>query len=88
MNEEFSSARDAVISELAEAFTEEIRQGKDPCVEDWARRHPDYAGQIRHLFPALQSIEQVPEHVAELLTRGGVVEPTTRNQRNREDTGG
>jgi serine/threonine protein kinase/WD40 repeat protein len=45
------------LGELAEEFTARVRAGQLPEVEDYARRHPDLAGRIRELFPALLLLE-------------------------------
>jgi serine/threonine protein kinase/WD40 repeat protein len=46
-----------LLGELAEEFTARVRAGQLPEVEDYARRHPDLAGRIRELFPALLLLE-------------------------------
>src|SRR5262249_30718642 len=43
--------------ELAEEFVQRIRRGERPSVEDYVAAHPEHAGQIRELFPALVLIE-------------------------------
>jgi WD40 repeat protein len=42
---------------VAEAFLAEYRAGARPAVNDYARRHPELADQIRSLFPALLELE-------------------------------
>jgi WD40 repeat protein/tetratricopeptide (TPR) repeat protein len=46
-----------LLGELAEEFTARVRAGQLPELEDYARRHPDLAGRIRELFPALLLLE-------------------------------
>jgi tetratricopeptide (TPR) repeat protein len=42
---------------LTEEFTERLRSGERPGIEDYARLHPDLAPRIRRLFPALVALE-------------------------------
>jgi hypothetical protein len=44
---------------LAEAFLERQRRGERPAVEAYAAAHPDLAGEIRRLFPALLMMEEL-----------------------------
>ncbi len=46
------------LEELADAFVEEFRQGKNPDVHEYARRHPEFAKDILDLFPALLLLEK------------------------------
>jgi serine/threonine protein kinase len=48
------------LDDLAEAFLEEVRGGRDPSVSEYARRHPDLAGRIHELFPTLLALERLP----------------------------
>jgi serine/threonine protein kinase len=43
---------------LASQFAEEMRAGKRPSVESWARRFPPHAKRIREYFPVLAMLEQ------------------------------
>ncbi len=43
---------------LASQFVEELRQGKKPSIEIYARRYPRHAGTIRDSFPMLALLEQ------------------------------
>ncbi|MEQ8786175.1 MAG: serine/threonine-protein kinase [Pirellulaceae bacterium] len=47
------------LEELAEQFASEHRRGLSPTIEDYARRHPKYAAEIRDLFPALVVMEDL-----------------------------
>ncbi|HET6576261.1 MAG TPA: serine/threonine-protein kinase, partial [Fimbriiglobus sp.] len=53
-----SSASDRVL-ELAEEFVARHRRGERPRVEEYARRHPDLADEIRQVFPALAMMENI-----------------------------
>ena len=43
---------------LASQFVEELRTGKKPSVENYARRYPVHADVIRESFPVLAILEQ------------------------------
>lgn len=43
---------------LVSRFSEEVRRGLRPSVEKYARDHAGLAGQIRELFPLVESLEQ------------------------------
>ena len=43
---------------LLTQFGEEIRLGRAPTIDDYAKRHPDLAEQIRELFPLVHGLEQ------------------------------
>src|SRR5215470_13918620 len=47
------------VGELAEAFLERHRRGERPSVEEYAAAHPELAGEIRRLFPALLVMEEL-----------------------------
>ncbi len=47
------------LSELAEQFSNEHRQGKRPAIEAYAAQYPELAERIRQLFPALVVIEEL-----------------------------
>src|SRR5712671_6298257 len=44
--------------EIADEFVEAFRQGKRPSVEEFARRYPEYADEIRDMLPALVLMEK------------------------------
>ena len=48
---------ESLIAEVAERFTEEIKQGHSPSVEDYAQRHPEIASVILQVFPALAMLD-------------------------------
>jgi WD40 repeat protein/serine/threonine protein kinase len=47
----------ALLGQLAEEFTTGVRQGGQPDIEGYAAGHPELAGRIRELFPALLMLE-------------------------------
>jgi WD40 repeat protein/serine/threonine protein kinase len=53
-----SSDRDP-IEQLAEEFLARHRRGERPTLTEYAERYPQYADQIRRLFPALAKMEQL-----------------------------
>jgi WD40 repeat protein/serine/threonine protein kinase len=46
------------LGQIADEFVEAFRQGKRPSVEDFARRYPTHADQIREMLPALVLMEK------------------------------
>jgi hypothetical protein len=44
---------DELIGELAEQYTQRLREGERPDVEEYAQRHPAAAEAIRQILPAL-----------------------------------
>src|SRR5690242_16132940 len=52
------SARRNLVEELAEDFLARHRRGERPDPDEYARRHPELADEIRDLFPALMLIEE------------------------------
>jgi len=47
------------IDVLANDFLARYRDGERPTVEDYARRHPEYADSIRRMFPLVASLERI-----------------------------
>jgi serine/threonine protein kinase/WD40 repeat protein/Flp pilus assembly protein TadD len=47
------------LDSLAEEFVERYRRGEHPAVSEYEGRHPELAGRIRQLFPALVELECV-----------------------------
>lgn len=69
--------RECDLGEISERFTEEIRQGKNPSVEDYANRYPEVADEIRELFPALALLEKGSQrddltHYSQCVSQSGV----------------
>jgi hypothetical protein len=54
-----SSADRDPIERLADSFIARFRAGERPSVEEYARRHPELADEIRDLFPALVMMERL-----------------------------
>jgi serine/threonine protein kinase len=46
------------LGQIADEFVEAFRQGKHPSAEEFARRYPQYADEIREILPALGLMEQ------------------------------
>ena len=55
-----SDARNPV-ERLAEDFLDRKRRGEQPTLQDYLDRHPELAGEIRDLFPALLMMENLGE---------------------------
>jgi hypothetical protein len=54
-----SAQPEDLIGALAEAFLGRHRRGEHPSVEEYAAAHPEQAGEIRRLFPALLLMEDL-----------------------------
>src|SRR5262249_44302152 len=65
MGESDASAADP-FGQIADEFVEALRQGQRPSVEEFARRYPAHADQIREMLPALVLMEQAksPDHTS------------------------
>src|SRR5262249_12064363 len=57
MSDNDRSAADP-FGQIADEFVEAFRQGKRPSVEEFARRYPAHADEIRDMLPALALMEQ------------------------------
>lgn len=57
MSDNDPSAADP-IGQIADEFVEAVRLGKRPSLEEFARRYPAHADEIRELLPALTLIEE------------------------------
>ena len=49
---------ESLVTEVADLFTDEIKQGRRPRIEEYAQRYPQIAGVIRQVFPALALLDQ------------------------------
>ena len=49
---------DLLLNQLAEEFTQSMRKGKLPDVEEFANRYPQLTGRIRELLSTLVLIEE------------------------------
>src|SRR5262249_6541430 len=56
---ETGSPRRETVEQLAEEFVARFRRGGRPPLSEYTDRYPDYAEQIRDLFPALVLMEQI-----------------------------
>jgi WD40 repeat protein/serine/threonine protein kinase len=57
MSDNDASAADP-LGQIADEFVEAFRQGKRPTVEEFARRYPEHADDIRDILPALGLMEK------------------------------
>src|SRR5438270_14046871 len=57
MNDNDLSSADP-FGQIADEFVEAFRQGKRPSVEEFARRYPEHAAEIRDMLPALVLMEK------------------------------
>src|SRR5437588_10510282 len=57
MSDNDASAADA-LGPIADEFVEAFRHGKRPSVEEFARRYPAHADDIRDMLPALVLMEK------------------------------
>lgn len=55
---EASEERDVRLNQLADEFAARQRRGERPPLDEFCRRHPDLADDIRSLFPAMVALEQ------------------------------
>ena len=64
---------------LADEFAERHRRGEMPSVEEYARRYPELASEIREVLPALAMIEKVAPDSRDLKqSDGSTAKMTTR----------
>src|SRR5262249_41141738 len=54
-----SESKSAVVLELAEQFLERYRRGERPSLKEYIDRHPELAGEIREVFPAVALMENI-----------------------------
>ena len=54
-----SDSRSAVALQLAEEFLERYRKGQRPSLKEYIERHPELAGEIKEVFPAMALMENV-----------------------------
>jgi len=65
------------LDRMVDHFVARLRQGEHPSVEDYARRHPDLADEIRELFPLLRRLGAETNLVGmELVELNPLVDPT------------
>jgi WD40 repeat protein/serine/threonine protein kinase len=51
---------ESLVAEAADRFTDEIKQGRAPSIDDYAAQYPDIAPIIRQVFPALAVLDEGP----------------------------
>jgi eukaryotic-like serine/threonine-protein kinase len=54
-----SEPQSSQIERLLDEFVERLRQGQSPSISEYERAHPACAQQIRELFPAVQTMEEM-----------------------------
>ncbi|MEZ6101162.1 MAG: serine/threonine-protein kinase [Pirellulaceae bacterium] len=55
-----STAKEIVVAEVADRFTDDLKQGRSPSIEDYAKAYPEIADIIRQVFPAFAMLERPP----------------------------
>ncbi len=61
-----SSAERNPVEELAEEFAERHRRGERPSIDEYTARYPQWADEIRDLFPALLFMEKLKPAASDL----------------------
>ena len=59
MSTSSSESRSGLVLELAEEFLDRYRAGQRPALKEYIDRHPDLAGEIREVFPAMAMMEHI-----------------------------
>jgi len=54
-----SESRSEVVLALAEEFLDRYRKGERPSLREYIDRHPEFAGEIREVFPAMAMMENI-----------------------------
>ncbi|QDV33163.1 tetratricopeptide repeat protein [Tautonia plasticadhaerens] len=54
-----SGSRSEIVLRLAEEFLDRYRGGQRPSLQEYIDRHPELAGEIREVFPAMAMMEQI-----------------------------
>src|SRR5436853_2707462 len=54
-----SETRSELVLELAEEFLLRYRKGERPPLKEYIDRHPELAGEIREVFPAMAMMEKI-----------------------------
>src|SRR4051794_36934298 len=53
-------ALESLIGRIADEFTRRHHRGEGPRVEEYTDRHPELAGLLREILPAIEAISPVP----------------------------
>src|SRR3954447_19445548 len=69
------------VEELADEFLRRQRGGEHPTLEEYCRRHPELADDIRDLFPVLIRMEDLRSDGPDDSTGGAAVQTATRLDR-------
>jgi len=67
-----SSSERNPVEALAEEFLQRFRQGERPALSEYTERYPQWANQIRRLFPLLLDMEAARPATQESPSGGGV----------------
>ena len=59
MNPHLAQEREEQLAQLLERMTAELRSGRPPDIEALAREHPDFSGELRELWAAVQVAEGI-----------------------------
>jgi hypothetical protein len=54
-----SEERSALVMELAEEFLDRYRKGERPSFREYIDRHPEFAAEIKEVFPAMAMMENI-----------------------------
>ena len=54
-----SQSRSGLVMELAEEFLDRYRKGERPPLREYIENHPELAGEIREVFPAMAMMENI-----------------------------
>jgi eukaryotic-like serine/threonine-protein kinase len=52
------------VEQLAEEYTQRLRNGEQPTIEEYAKKYPQYGDEIRELFPMVASMEKLSSQEA------------------------
>jgi serine/threonine protein kinase len=69
------------VEQLADDFVERLRRGERPSLTEYCERHPELAGEIRDLFPALVVMEQLAEHDSAVIATNASAAPRRTPER-------
>ena len=78
-----SESRSEVVLELAEEFLERYRKGERPALKEYIDRHPELAGEIREVFPAMAMMENIAMADESLAAEDTDATPGSRRERPR-----
>ena len=81
MTDSSSSSGRNPVEALADEFLNRQRGGERPTLEEYCRRHPELADEIREVFPILIRMEDLRSDGADDITGGLAVHTATRLER-------